>query len=113
MDDEPRGKHLLYRDLVPYEAPASLDALRGPALGMVELPITVYWGPRAVFDLENVGERRMAYRALVREGTLEVQEALLNADLVRATWPDLVLPDRCRRLWEERFPELAQSKEPH
>ena len=36
---------VLYRDIVPYEAPMSLTKLRGPAHGMLELPITVQWGP--------------------------------------------------------------------
>ncbi len=98
---------VLYRDIVPYHAPSSLEALRGPASGLLELPVTVYWGPGPVFDLDEVGQRRMAYRAIVRDGTPEVQEALLNADLLRAVWPELVLPERCRQLWEDRFPVLA------
>lgn len=64
-------------------------------------------GPRWVSDLDRPGLRRAAYRAIVREGASEVQEELLNADLLRGVWPDLVLPDRCRQLWESRFPELA------
>ncbi|UAL30425.1 transcriptional regulator [Nocardioides rotundus] len=98
---------LLYRDIVPYETPSSLSALHGPASGVLELPITVHWGPSRRFDLSDTGQRRMAYRALVREGTPEVQEALLNETLLRAEWAELILPERCRALWEERFPELA------
>lgn len=44
---------VLYRDIVPYEAPSSMDAL-----------------------------------------------------LLRV-WPELMLPERCRVLWETRFPELT------
>lgn len=40
-----------YRDIVPYEVPSSLDALRGPATGTLELPVTVHWGPQHVYDL--------------------------------------------------------------
>lgn len=98
---------VLYRDLVPYETPSSLSALRGPAAGVLELPITVHWGPSRTFDLSNAGERRMAYRALVREGTAQVQEKLLNEQLLRAEWANLVLPARCQELWEERFPDLV------
>jgi len=47
------------------------------------------------------------YENVVREGTREVQEALLNADLLRRVWPRLRLPDRCRDAWESRFPVLA------
>lgn len=99
---------VLYRDLVPYDTPASLDALHGPESGQLELPITVHWGPRHMFDLDDLGQRRATYRAIVREGTPGVQAALLNAGLLRELWPDLVLPDRCRALWEEHFPILAR-----
>lgn len=97
---------VLYRDIVPYETPATLDALAGPATGALELPVTVHWGPRRVFDLNDPALRRAAYRAIVREGTPEVQELLLNAGVLRDLWSDLILPERCRAVWEERFPEL-------
>lgn len=100
---------VLYRDTVPYETPSSLSALRGPDSGTLDLPIDVYWGPSHSFDLTETGERRMAYRALVREGTPAIQEALLNRALLLAEWAHLILPGRCQALWEERFPELAQA----
>lgn len=100
---------VLYKDVVPYEVPSSLDALRGPATGVLELPITVHWGPRRTFDLDRPGLRRAAYRAIVREGTREVQQELLNADLLRQVWNELILPERCQRLWEETFPDLASA----
>jgi hypothetical protein len=100
---------VLYRDIVPYEAPMSLTKLRGPAHGMLELPITVQWGPTRIFDLSDTGQRRMAYRALVRDGTPEVQEALLNRTLLLQEWPHLILPRRCQTLWEQRFPELTTA----
>lgn len=99
---------ILYKDIVPYEVPSSLEALRGPSSGEIELPITVHWGPRRVFDLDREGLRLAAYQAIVREGTPEDQEALLNADLLRRVWHDLMLPERCRRLWETTFPELIR-----
>lgn len=55
---------VLYRDIIPYETPSSLSALRGPVAGVLELPITVHWGPSRSFDLSDTGQRRMAYRAL-------------------------------------------------
>lgn len=98
---------VLYRDVVPYDTPTSLEALHGPASGQVELPITVHWGPRRVFDLDDPGLRLSAYQAIVREGTPADQEALLNAGLLREVWAELILPERCKRLWETRFPDLA------
>lgn len=101
------ANRVLFRDVIPYEAPSSLSALRGPAGGMLEVPITVHWGPSRVFDLDEPGQRRMVYQALVREGTSQVQEALLNEALLHQEWAGLILPERCRALWEGRFPELA------
>jgi hypothetical protein len=97
-----------YRDTVPYETPTSLSALRGPDTGALDLPTAVFWGPSHRFDLAETGQRRMAYRALVREGTPVIQEALLNKTLLLREWPNLILPSRCQALWEERFPELRQ-----
>jgi hypothetical protein len=34
---------------------------------------------------------------------------LINADRLRALWPDLFLPMRVRRLWESRFPGLSSA----
>ncbi len=100
---------LLYKDVVPYDAPASLASLRGPATGVVELPVTVHWGPQRGWDVSVPGQAVFAYQQLVREGTPEVQEALLDAGLLRSLWPRLILPERCRALWEARFPELAAA----
>lgn len=99
---------ILYKDIVPYEVPSSLDALRGPASGEMELPITVHWGPKRVFDLDNPSELVFAYRQIVREGTPEDQEELLNTDLLRKVWSEIWLPERCARLWKTKFPELAE-----
>ena len=97
----------LYRDTIPYDVPSSLAALRGPSGGLIELPITVFWGPDRVFDLNSAGDRLCAYQALVREGTPDVQEGFLNEGLLRREWGKLMLPDRCRAAWEAVFPDLA------
>lgn len=102
-----RPGRVLYKDTVPYDTPTSLDALTGPATGSLEVPVTVHWGPRRSFNLDDPHDVHAAYRAIVREATTAVQEALLNPAVLRRVWPDLVLPERCRRLWEERFPDLA------
>jgi hypothetical protein len=98
---------VLYRDIVPYATPRALAALRGPTSGKLELPLSVDWSPDRVFDLDDPELACAAYRAIVREGTAPVQEHLLNEGVLRRLWPDLILPARCRALWEERFPCLA------
>lgn len=98
---------VLRKDTIPYDTPLSLRALRGPDNGVVELPLGVHWGPQRAHDLGDQNDLESAYQALVREGTTDVQEALLNEHLLRIVWPDLVLPERCRMEWESRFPERA------
>lgn len=100
-------ERLLYQDLIPYDVATSLDELRGPATGSIELPLTIHWGPQRVFDLGRPRQVESAYQAIVREGTHEVQEELLNRELLLRVWSDLALPERCRRAWEERYPALA------
>lgn len=100
---------VFYRDVVPYYAPLRLENLAGPATGVLRLPRWVYWGPQAVFDLSEAGHVRTAYQALVRVGAVEDQVQFLNQAVVLAVWPGLVLPVRCRQLWESRFPQLREE----
>jgi hypothetical protein len=96
-----------YQDVVPYERPRTLAALRGPVAGHLELPHSVHWGPDRVLDLAVLDEVVPGYQAIVREGTVQQQEALLDRDLLLRVWTDMVLPGRCRDVWESAFPELA------
>ena len=100
------AERVLFKDVVPYDTPSSLSALRGPASGVIELPLAIYWGPRRLYDLSDCHDLRSAYQALVREGTPDIQEAMLNEKLLRGVWAALMLPERCRRIWEARFPDL-------
>lgn len=100
---------VFYRDVVPYYAPLQLEDLLGPAEGVLRLPRWVYWGPQSVFDLSEVGHVQTAYQALVRVGAVEDQVQFLNEAVLVAAWPRLVLPLRCRQLWESRFPQLRRE----
>lgn len=98
---------VLHRDTIPYDTPSSLLALRGPESGLIELPVTVHWGPQHTYDLADPGDLESSYQALVRDGATAEQEQFLNERLLRAVWSDLVLPTRCRLTWESRFPDLV------
>jgi hypothetical protein len=102
---------VFFRDIKPYEAPATLTQLCGPSTGILTLPHRVYWGPDPVIDLDfRDGSEKMAYRAVIAEGSAEDQIELLNRDLLIELWPSLVFPRRVRDLWETRFPELTTSQ---
>lgn len=100
---------VFYRDTKPYSAPKSLDELRGPRSGRMELPVNVYWGPQAVVDLDSVSGVVKAYQATLREGRVVDQVDLLNRELLLQVWSELMLPGRVRDLWETRFPELMTA----
>lgn len=95
-----------FRDLKPYEVVASLDDLHGPAEGTIHLPIWVRWLDDGDIDVTDLGGARLAYQALLAEGTDEIQAQLMNKTILLRLWPQLSLDSRVRDLWEERFPEL-------
>jgi hypothetical protein len=96
-----------FRDVKPYDAPASLDELRGPRDGPIDLPHSVRWqADRLGVDVSNLGWRRMAYQALLAEGTADEQRRLMNRDRLVEAWPILNMDSRVRVLWEGRFPQL-------
>ena len=105
----PEGR-IYFRDVKPYEAPDSLDQLQGPAGGVIELSHSVLWAPGGgLVDLDEPGGVGLAYRAVLAEGTVEDQVAVLNRDCLVAVWTDLMLPRRVRDLWEGRFAELRRA----
>ena len=101
---------VFFRDVKPYALPESLDDLKGPPGGVVDLPHTVLWAPGGGrVDLDEEGGVGLAYRAVVAEGTVADQVAILNQDRLIAVWPVLLLPRRARAMWEARFPELRSE----
>lgn len=106
----PPGGPVYFRDLKPYEIPESLDQLRGPAGGTIELPHSVLWAPGgAGISLDEQGGIGLAYRAVLAEGTVADQVQILNRERLVVVWADLMLPRRLRAMWEERFPELRRA----
>ncbi len=100
---------VLYQDVIPYEMPSSLAALHGPTEGVVSLPLTVHWGPDAgpgtcpppsppppppplspPYSTSEGVEK--VYENVIREGTSDLQEALLDSGLLHRVWPQLRSP---------------------
>lgn len=103
----PTGDRVYLRDIKPYAVVDSLDELRGPAGGVVELSHSVLWAPGGGrVDLDEPGALNMAYRAVLNEGAVDDLRNVLNRDRLIAVWPGLLLPFRVLELWESRFPEL-------
>jgi hypothetical protein len=104
------GERVFFRDVKPYAIVDRLDQLRGPAGGTVDLSHSVLWAPGGgLVDLDRPGALRMAYRAVLNEGTVEELVRVLNRDVLIAVWPQLLLPLRVLTMWESRFPELRSS----
>jgi hypothetical protein len=108
---EPNEERVHYRDRIPYEAPESLDQLRGPSEGVITLPAGLNEGENSRADLSTPAGRYKLVKVVVQEGTVAQQIELLNADVLRAVWPELTLPPRCRQLWETRFPQLSERRQ--
>lgn len=109
MSFDRNTSHLRFRDLKPYDVVSSLDGLSGPAQGLISLPRWVRWQADRDVDVGDLGGLRMAYQALLSEGTADVQAQLLNKQLLIAVWSELSLDGRVRALWEGRFVELRAS----
>lgn len=103
MTDIPVPRGFSYEQNLPYDMPPALDALHGPTTGTITAPPHIDSAPNPVYDLADVSQLRSLYSRVVRDGTPEDQMRLLDASLLRALWPELVLPTRCRTQWEERF----------
>jgi excisionase family DNA binding protein len=99
-----------YADHRPYpEPPARLADLTGPTSGVVELPITIDWGPKRGYDLGRDADRRVVYEMVLQEAAdAEEVARYVNGAVLVQVWPRLWLPRRVRQRWEERFSELTQ-----
>jgi hypothetical protein len=88
-----------------------LASRNGPAGGIIELPLRLFWSsPDRTFDLGNQFMRRWLYQTMLREATRpEDLTRYLDAGTLVALWPDLLLPGGVRRAWEERHPALRAA----
>jgi len=109
-----RARHLSRLDSRPGRVTMvtdSLDELRGPERGVVELPNRLLWRPNRVVDLDDAWSREWAYAAILREAaTVDDLRQWVNANVLRRLWPGLNLPRGVRDTWETRHPELARLR---
>ena len=90
----------------------SLADLRGPARGVVELPLRLFWSaPGHAFNLDQPPMLQAMYEAVLREASRPDDLArYLNGEVLVAVWPELYLPKGLRRAWEERHPALRAAR---
>lgn len=86
----------------------SLEDLRGPAEGVVELPVWLFWScPDHTFDLSKPFMLRSMYETVLREAARpEDLTSYLNSATLLDVWSELYLPRNVRQAWEELHPVL-------
>jgi hypothetical protein len=90
--------------------PSALESLTGPAAGRVELPVDLAWSGDRSFDLSDPVQRYLYHvTVLTAAVTPEHYTRWLNAGLLRGDWSRLRIPRPLRAIWQEHFPELAES----
>jgi hypothetical protein len=99
------------RHLRPVVVPASLDDLCGPASGVVELPVRLYWSGSRKFDLTDQHQvADMCEAVLDVAATSGDITAYLNAGLLIHVWPVLGMSRAKRDAWESQFPVLRRQR---
>lgn len=110
----PGGRHVAYQARPGRAAlvAASLADLAGPAHGIVELPLRLFWSaPDRTFDLDQPSMLRALYETVLREASRpDDLTSYLNGAILVAVWPDLFLPKGVRRAWEDRHAELRAAR---
>jgi hypothetical protein len=89
----------------------SLEDLRGPAEGTVELPLWLFWScPGFTFDLSDPDMRLWLYQTVLREASrAEDVTAYLDGATLVSLWPELYLPRGVRQAWEDQHPALRAA----
>jgi len=79
------------------------------ASGIVHLPSHLDWSGSAVYDLDAPGRVVDLYRAvLIEAASPQDLYAYLDERVLRRLCALLWLPAQLRRVWEQRFPVLAE-----
>jgi hypothetical protein len=111
VPSQPAGGHRSYGDRKPYVVAESLDDLRGPTEGTVNLPQHLDWSGNASYNLDKPTRLASMYRTVLNEASsVEDLRAWIDGQTLARLWPTLWLPPQVRRLWESRIPELASLR---
>jgi hypothetical protein len=85
--------------------PERLDDLRGPALGVIVLPVHLTWHGLREFDLADAAGRLLLYTIVLSQGTRSDVVRFLHPALFRQDWPQLrtQIAPRVRDVCARRF----------
>jgi hypothetical protein len=85
--------------------PGSVNDLRGPAKGVVMVPMHLSWPGLRECDVTDDQNRRSMYGMLLSQGTRNDIVRFVNASLLAADWPQIAdsLDPRLRRSCEKQF----------
>ncbi|MFD8035597.1 hypothetical protein ACFV3F_44165 [Streptomyces sp. NPDC059717] len=99
----------LYREKFRRRLPQSLDELRGPTQGVVDLPLHMAWSGMTSYDMDKPRQRMGLYRTVLHEGLRDDLPRYLNQDLLLQMWPVLrtLVGRTVRTVWEDAFSPLA------
>jgi hypothetical protein len=99
----------LYREKFRRRLPESLDQLRGPTQGVVDLPLHIAWSGMTSYDMGKPRQRMGLYRTVLHEGLRDDLPHYLNQDLLLQMWPVLrtLVGRTVRTVWEDAFSQLA------
>lgn len=104
-------RHTIADSLV-YLVPDAFAGLKGPATGSVELPLHLDWGPERSYNVDDDGSCSVLYQVtLQNSGSIEEICRIVQAERLTDLWPTMILPARCRQVWETSFPELRAYHE--
>jgi len=89
-----------------------LADLTGPAHGVVELPLRLFWSaPDRTFDLDQPSALQELYEVVLQEASRpDDLTSYLNGEILVAVWPDLFVPKGVRRAWEDQHPRLRAAR---
>jgi hypothetical protein len=85
--------------------PTQISELRGPARGVVMLPMHLSWPGMRECDVSDDRTRRSMYGMLLSQGKRNDIVRFVNAELLESDWPQIAdsLEPKLRRLCEKQF----------
>ena len=89
----------------PGRLPGQIDDLRGPAKGVLMLPMHLSWPGLRECDVTDEPTRRSMYAMLLSQGTRNDIVRFVNPSLLTQDWPEIAesLDPKLRRSCEKQF----------